>query len=196
MPNLFRCKTLFTAAIAVCLLLLLLFFFALRSAPVSRTAELRIADTPQLSNGVLVVSVVLSNGTPRSLNIVDDTAGNPLFALDAGAAYWPAGNRDHGAWLGPIGNTLKLNLAPGASLTNSVSVTNPPPRFRFRATTRDFAAERRGMWVKLLALPQRWSENFLSRLQLAKPPQEPMPVEKPMPTSDWIEVTMPDTRQS
>lgn len=177
MPNLFRRKTLFTATIAVCLLLLLLLFFAQRPAPVSRTLEFRIADTPQLSNGALVVSVVLSNGTPHSLNIVDDTAGNPLFALDAGADYYPAGSRDHGAWLGPLGNTLKLNLAPGASLTNSVSVTSPPPRFRLRATTRDLAAERRDLW--------RWSEKLL------RGPKNSMSLEM-LPTSDWIEFKMPD----
>lgn len=164
MPNLFRRKMLITAAIAVCLLLLLLFFFALWPAPVSGKLTVRVADTPRLSNGVLVMSVVLSNGATHSLNIVDDAAGNPLFALDAGTNYYPAGSPVHGTWLADIGNTMILNLAPGASLTNTVSVTSPPPRFRFRAEVRDFDAERR-------ALYRRPADDQLA-----------------MPTSSWIEL--------
>jgi hypothetical protein len=43
-----------------------------------------------------------------------------------------------------LANQLKINLAPGATLTNTVCVTNPPPRFRLRVYVRDLAAERSG----------------------------------------------------
>jgi hypothetical protein len=187
MPNLFRRKTLFIAGISGCLLLLLLLFFVLWPAQVSGTLELRISDAPLLSNGVLVVNVVLSNGTAHSLNIVDDTAGKPLFILDAGSDYYPAGSLGHGSWLGPIGNTLKLNLAPGASLTSSVGVSNPPPRFRLRATTRDLAEEHRGFLARLAAdaLPRSWSEKLPGR------PGNSMSTDM-LPTSDWIEFKMPE----
>lgn len=180
MPKHFRWKTLFIATITVCIILLLLLCFVLRPAQVSRALEVRIADTPEFSNGVFVASVVLSNGTPQSLNIIDDTAGKPLFVLDAGVDYYPAGSRAHGGWLAPAANTLKLNLPPGASLTNSVRVTNPPPRFRLKAITRDLAAEGRNWWVVPVArrLPQRWSEKLERRLEM------------PMPSSDWIEIKM------
>jgi hypothetical protein len=37
-----------------------------------------------MTNGAMLISLILSNGTTRSLNIVDDASGDPFVVLDAG----------------------------------------------------------------------------------------------------------------
>jgi hypothetical protein len=103
----------------------------------------QLASTRQLSNGVLLVTVVLTNGTPRALNVVDDSRGKPAFILDERDERRRT-DGTYGMQLTDLANQLKINLAPGATLTNTVCVTNPPPRFRLRVYVRDLAAERRG----------------------------------------------------
>jgi hypothetical protein len=142
-PNNSRRAKLIAGAAAGCLILFLalLFVWVLH---VPRTIDVRVAGLSPISNGVLLVSVVLSNGTSRTLNLVDDTAGKPLFLLDVGTGGSPPGSGSYGVWLGDMANKLRVNLAPGASLTNGVWMTNPPPRFRLRVNVRDLAAEGRG----------------------------------------------------
>ena len=130
-----------------CLVILLLL---LPATPQPRTLDFRIAGRPQISNGVMLISFVLSNGTSRSLNIVDDAAGKPFLVLDAGTGGYPPGSGNIGLGLGVLANTLKLNLGHGAALTNAVSVTNPPPRFRLLVEVPDLASERRRGVVGLL----------------------------------------------
>lgn len=130
-----------------CLVFLLLL---LPAKPQPRSLDLLVAGRSQVTNGVMLISFVLSNGTSRSLNIVDDAAGNPFLVLDAGTGGEPPGSGNLGLGLGVLANTLKLNLAPGAAVTNTVSVTNPPPRFRLLVEVRDLASERRRGVMELL----------------------------------------------
>ncbi len=130
-----------------CLVFLLLL---LPAKPQPRSVDLLLAGRPQFTNGVMFISFVLSNGTSRLLNIVDDAAGNPFLVLDAGTGGEPPGSGNLGLGLGVLANTVKLNLAPGAALTNAVSVTNPPPRFRLLVGVRDLASERRPRVMRLL----------------------------------------------
>ena len=176
--NLARRKARFAAAtVAVGALLT----FALLLAPphgVPGKVELKLAGFSQTSNGVLLVSVILTNGTARALNVVDDADGNPGFVLDAGGA-----TRDSpGRWLRPLLNQLKSNLAPGTSLTNVVWVTNPPPRFRLRVIVRDLAAESRGLPPRFLG--PAFAEKVASWRRKREDP------EITAPASVWIDPQM------
>jgi hypothetical protein len=125
----------------------------------------------------MFINIVLSNGTARTLNIVDDGAGKPFVVLDAGSASNAPGTI--GTGLGVLANTLKLNLAPGAVLTNAVRLTNPPPRFRLLVEVRDLAAERRraitGLF-ELLAVKAKF------RKQLTQNDDSIL-----LPASPWVE---------
>ena len=121
-------------SLAGCLVFLLLLFL-LSPKPKPRKLDLRIVGQPQMTNGAMLISLILSNGTSRSLNIVDESSGGPLVVLDAGTQGNMPGTIGFG--LGNLVNTLKLNLAPGASLTKTVTLTNPPPRFRLLVEVRD-----------------------------------------------------------
>lgn len=129
-----------------CLFLILLLWPA---RPEANGAELRIAGQPQMSNGAMLLSIVLSNGTSRTLNIVDDGAGKPFVALEPGTGTNPTGVV-FGVGLTALSNTLKLNLASGAALTNNLRLTNTPPRFRLFVEVRDLGAERRNAILELL----------------------------------------------
>lgn len=168
-----------TAAVVTCLLLTLV---ALRPWPsqVPVTLDLRLAGLRQVTNGVFLVSIVLSNGTSRTLNVVDDTAGNPLFLLDAGTGGASPGNGTYGSWLGEMANRMRVNLAPGASLANSVWVTNPPPRFRLRVNVRDLAAESRGLPIYRVV-------GKAAAMKLAQWRQNRQNVDAFLPASAWIE---------
>ena len=135
---------------------------------------LRLTGRPQVTSNAMLITLVLSNGTSRSLNIVDDRAGGPFVVLDAGAEGNHPGTIGFG--LGALANSLKLNLAPGAALTNSVSVTNPLPRFRLLVEVRDLAWERRITPMELLRFLGRWAGlNLKSHNQI------------PPVASPWIE---------
>src|SRR5689334_15054311 len=123
-------------ALAGCLVFLLLLFL-LSPKPKPRKLDLRIVGQPQVTNGAMLISLILSNGTSRSLNIVDESSGGPFVVLDAGTQSNMPGTIGFG--LGNLVNTLKLNLAPGASLTKTVTLTNPPPRFRLLVEVRALA---------------------------------------------------------
>jgi hypothetical protein len=101
-----------------------------------------------MTNGAMLISFVLSNGTSRALNIVDDAAGEPFLVLDDGT--WSNMPGTIGLGLGVLANTLKINLGPGAALTNAVRLTNPPVRFRLLVEVRDLAAERHRPVIELL----------------------------------------------
>ena len=144
----FRWKVFWLAAAVVgCLVLVLLL---LPAKPPPRTLDFRLVGQPQITNGTMLISFVLSNGTSRSLNVVDDTTGNPFLVLDAGTGGDPPGSGNLGLGLGFLANSLELNLAPRAALTNAVSLTNPPPRFRLLVEVRDLAAERQRAVMQLL----------------------------------------------
>lgn len=103
-----------------------------------------------MTNGAMLISIVLSNGTSRTLNIVDDGIGHPFVVLDAGTASNRPGTIGFG--LGVLANTLKLNLAAGAALTNAIRLTNPPPRFRLLVEARDLSSEGPRALMELLRL--------------------------------------------
>lgn len=144
------------------------------------TLDLRLAGLRQVTNGVFLVSVVLSNGTRRTLNVVDDTAGNPLFFLDTGTGGWPPGSGNYGLCLGEMANKLRVNLASGASLTNSVWITNPPPRFRLRVNVRDLVAESRGLPIDRVV-------GKAAAMKVAQWRQKRQNVDAFLPASAWIE---------
>jgi hypothetical protein len=123
----------------------------------------------------MLISIVLSNGTSRTFNIVDDGMGKPFMVLDAGGSSNMPGTIGFG--LGVLANTLKLNLAPGEALTNSVRLTNPPPRFRLVIETRDLGAERRRAPIDLLNF-------FLSKITHRRTTSQ---YSIPLARSPWIE---------
>lgn len=140
------------AAGAGCLFLVLLLWSA---SPQPDAPDLRIAGQSQMSNGATLISIVLSNGTSRTLNIVDDGLGNPFVLLQVDTGSNPPGIV--GTALTAVSNTLKLNLAPRAALTNAFAfrLTNSPPRFRFVIQARDLGAEYRRALMDLLRLVLR-----------------------------------------
>jgi hypothetical protein len=162
-------------ALAGCLVLLLLLPLLLPK-PKPRKLDLRIVGQPGTTNGAMLISLILSNGTSRSLNIVDEASGGPFVVLDAG----PQGNMPGtiGFGLGNLVNTLKLNLAPGASLTRTVTLTNPPPRFRLLVEVRDLARERSRAVIGLF----RW---LAVKAKLRK--QLTQDDDILLPASPWIE---------
>jgi hypothetical protein len=158
-----------------CLVFLLLLFL-LSPTPKQRKLDLRIVGQPQMTNGAMLISLILSNGTTRSLNIVDDASGGPFVVLDAGAQGNMPGTI--GLGLGNLVNTLKLNLAPGASLAKTVTLTNTPPRFRLLVEVRDLARERSRMAIGLF----RWlAVKAKLRKQLGQDD------DMLLPASPWIE---------
>ena len=155
---------------AIIIGLLSLIPLLLWSRPVPGKVDLRLAGVRQSTNGAWLITVVLSNGTSRTLNVVDDADGNPAFILDSGGEY--------GMWLTCVVNQLRINLIPGGSLTNTVLVTNAPPRFRLKVPLRDLAAERRDWTGRAIRfLPSRWADNWMKQR------------EKPQPTTAWIQTT-------
>jgi hypothetical protein len=153
-------------ALAVCLLFLA--FQLIRPHSIPGEVQLQLSAVRRSTNGAVFVTVVLTNGTLRTMNIVDDADGNPAYILDSGGEY--------GLSLTRMVNQLKLNLAPGSSLTNTVLVTNPPPLFRLKVQLRDLASERTDLTGALShLLPDRLAQQFQSRR------------ETPLPASDWIE---------
>ena len=75
--------------------------------------DLRISGPPQVTNGVMFVSILLSNGSSRTLNIVDDGAGNPFFVLDVGRSK-PAWHHRH--WASCFGQHIKAQSGPRSDL--------------------------------------------------------------------------------
>jgi len=143
--------------------------------PKPQTLDLYIASQPQITNGAVLISLVLSNGTSSSLNIVDDASGGPFVVLDDGTGRFGR----IGIGLGILVNTLKLNLAPGASLMKSVTLTNPPPRFRLLVEATDLAKQLR---TGIL----RWFEVLAVKVKLRK---QLTPYDDPimLPATPWIE---------
>src|ERR1035437_9111259 len=113
------------AAFVVCLLYLLYLLFVRPLLPhnVPGTVDLRLMGVSSSSNGVMLVSVVLTNSTPLALNVLGDADGQPAFILDDGSEQ---------TWLTRMINKCSISLAPGGSLTNVVLVTNCPPQFRLK----------------------------------------------------------------
>jgi hypothetical protein len=141
---------------AVCFLyvLYLLLVRPLLPYTVPGTVDLRVTNFTKNTNGVLHVSVVLTNSTPISLNVLDDSDGNPAFILEEVGGS--------GMWLTHMVNSLKINLAPGASLTNVVFLTNPPPQFRLMLHLRDLADEHRRWPLPVGRLiPEPWRTEFI-----------------------------------
>ena len=144
--------------------------------PDTGTFGLHIANRSQLTNGTLLIGLVLSNGTARTMNVVDDVGGNPIFVLDAGEGVYPPGSSFHSVRLGFMGNSGKINLAPGKTLQHTVGITNPPSRFRLQADVRDLAAERQNPLLKMF---KTWT---VEKLRLHVKPDGPS-----SPTTPWIE---------
>lgn len=152
------------AAAAVCLILIRLLSSA---TPLPRAPDLRIAGQPQITNGTMPITYVLSNGTSRKLNIVDDSIGDPYVILEVDVGTNPpgifgvAGTNPPGIFgveLTRLANSLKLNLAPGAALTNTLRLTNVPRRFQLIIEARDLASEQRRGLLNLLSslVTLRW----------------------------------------
>jgi len=181
MTRTFLRRSLFIAA-GTGLLLYIWFAWCLahEPQPAPRTIDLLILGRPQLTNGAMLVSVVLSNGTSRSLNVVDDTAGNPFLGLVTTNYFagYLVPDRDVS---GPCANMMRINLAAGASLTNTVWITNPPPRFRLRTMVRDMHAE--FSWgIRQIPRSLAVRAGLLRQRQFLGSPASPT-----SPTSPWIE---------
>lgn len=127
------------------------------------------AITP-LSNGIVQVELVVSNAFTRSLTLIDDPAGHPAWRLSDGTS--------EGLALGPVANSVKLNLAPTERLGDTIRLTNPPARFKLGMKFRDLEAEAR-VWSV-----QRWLPGAIAdRIIEWKRPEWSFP---PV-MSEWIE---------
>lgn len=127
------------AVVAGCLVLVLLL---LPPTSPPRPPDLRIIGQPQMSNGAILISIVLSNGNSGPLNIMDDVGSNAFVGFDNGSGACHQ--------IKNIANSGKLNLAPGACLTNIVQLTNPPPQFQLLVVAHDFAWIRRRAPIEIL----------------------------------------------
>jgi hypothetical protein len=167
--------------IAGCVLLLLVLLLLWpRGAPA--TLDVRLVGVSRSGGGVLRVNVLLTNRTSRTLNVIDDSRGNPAFVLDEIGGPSPSGS--WGARVTDMANSLRINLAPGASLTSTVWLTNPPPRFRLRAQIRDLAAERGDApWSRIVGGPLA---RQILRLR-EKAQDSDAYAEVYLPASVWIE---------
>lgn len=172
MPLTSQRKLLRLAVIGTGCLVLVLRLSLTNSQP--QTPDLRIAGQPQTTNGTMFISIVLSNGSSRTLNIVDDGMGKPFMVLDADTRSNMPGTIGFG--LGVLANTLKLNLAPGAFLTNTVQLTNPPTRFRLIVEVRDLSAERGRAPIELF-------DYLLSKIMHRRPVSH---YSTPLARSPWI----------
>jgi hypothetical protein len=139
---LFRKKPILLAGLILLLLGLLALAFWKR--PEGRVEAL-VPGVRHSANGVVAVTVILTNGMPRGMNIVDDINGNPHFALqfygDPGIwvkQHFYINPGTNSLSLTDGGNQIRIRLAPGQCLTNTVMLTNPPPRFRLMVSVRDF----------------------------------------------------------
>jgi hypothetical protein len=109
------------------------------------------------SNGVVQVSLELSNASSRTLNVADDSTGSPALVLEV-----PGQTK----WLNRLANTGRINLGATSNLTTSAWITNPPPRFRLLFSIRDLDAEKRMTSIRRLlpkALRSRsaeWSRDL------------------------------------
>lgn len=123
-----------------------------------------------LSNGVVQIELVVSNAFTRSLNLIDDPAGHPAWRLSDGAS--------EGRPLGPVANSVKLNLAPAERLGDTLRLTNPPARFKLGIQFRDLEAEAR-VWSAQRWLPGKIADRII---EWKRPEWSFPPV-----TSEWIE---------
>jgi|WetSurMetagenome_2_1015567.scaffolds.fasta_scaffold27476_3 hypothetical protein len=122
-----------------------------RDAPVDRGGfDVRLLAVTRFTNGAVQVSLELSNGSSRVLNVVDDSTGSPALVLEV-----PGQTR----WLNRPANTGRMTLGTSSNLTTSAWVTNPPPRFRLLFSVRDFDAERRMDSTRRL-LPKALRSDF------------------------------------
>ena len=137
-------------AAGLCLIGVLGWFWFRKASSDQGGFEVRLLAVTRLTNGALQVSLELSNGTSRALNVVDDTGGSPALVLEV-----PGRTQ----WLNRPANTGNINLGAGSNLTTSALVTNPPPRFRLLFSVRDFDAERRMTSTRRL-LPEALRSGF------------------------------------
>jgi hypothetical protein len=89
------------------------------------TLGFRVTGVSEPTTGVLSVAYVLTNSTPRSLNVVDDIAGNPAFLIEDGTSLR--------MWITMPANRCMINLAASASLSKVLLLTNPPQHFRLKS---------------------------------------------------------------
>jgi len=140
--------------------------------------ELRVLQVKPSTNGSVQVLVVLTNGASVKLNVVDDSAGRPFMAYEAG------GGMRYG--MTTLSNLLTINLAPGKCLTNTVTLTNAPEKFRLLCDVRDLGAE---FWI--------WSPGLIMPKGMAQRHVESRRKQwdLPSPATQWIEVK-PVTNQT
>ena len=142
------------AVFVVCLLYVLYLLFVRPLLPhnVPGTVDLRLMSVSSSSNGVMLVSVVLTNSTPLALNVLDGADGRPAFILDDGSEQ---------TWLTPMVNKCNISLAPGGSLTNVVLVTNCPPQFRLKLAVVYLGRDSRDWPLPVgRLLPEPWRSRF------------------------------------
>ncbi len=129
--------------------MLLLFLAILLAWPrgATGTIDFRVMGLTWTNNGALLVSVVLTNTTSHTFDVLGDAAGKPAFILDTGSGY---------TMLAPLADQLRFNLAAGASLDAIARLTNPPSRFRLKVEVHDLVAEARPgpLWPVYRVLPK------------------------------------------
>ena len=92
-------------------------------------------------------------------------------------AYEPGDGLRYG--ITTLANMLAINLAPGKCLTNTVTLTNAPPKFRLFCEIRDLGAERR-IWSVNFFMPNSKAQHFI---ELRRKEWDIA-----APTTEWIEL--------
>jgi hypothetical protein len=107
-----------------------------------------IVDTNRSSEGVLQITLVLSNGSPRACSVASDITGSPALVLEV-----PGRTR----WLIHPAQGSALSIGPTSNLATVAWVTNPPSRFRLNFSIRRAQAEQ-GVAMVRRFLP-RWTRS-------------------------------------
>lgn len=167
-----------TIVLSSAALLLLLFLLGSSRKTVGQVSVQVTGIRPSGMN-ILQVSVTLSNAASHSLNIVDAVDGCPWYHIQP----HPELGIKYGLTLARMANKLKINLAAGASMTDSFWITNPPSRFRIKVPVRDPAAEA----PSHSALLTNTVGKALLGLHAVKPPDPEFHFSVPPATSAWLE---------
>ena len=166
MINARRKKVLFWASIISFVLLAGIALFR-GSTPDHVQLNVRVLSVKRFSNGLMQVSLELSNSGPRLLNVAADRTGSPALVLEV-----PGRTK----WIHRPDSSGGISLGATNKLTTLAWVTNPPSRFRLHFHVRDSNAEAKMDSIRRL-LPTKTLQSSFTKWRR----------EQWEPSSPWIE---------
>lgn len=127
--------------------------------------DLLIIGQPQMTNGAMPITIVLSNGTPNTLEITDDGAGFPVVVVDdgTGRGIKVVDPESFDAYRTGLTNLPPLtNFGPGAVRAMTLRLFHTPPRFQLVARATDNA------WIRR-RLPAENLKYWIARAMMRGP---------------------------